>query len=171
MAGITQNKQMPYFHCGLIVAQSSLMFQTTFLQLLDQHFSSSNKLQKIFKRNNAQVTYCCTQNVANLPNHTARNWLILTTIIHSHATSERQIVLWKENAELKIIYKCIVPTFGHPDKPYLGRAEEDQKKRYNQINSFKNKAQIYKTALAKYIWELKQRHNIKPTLKWYIAIY
>ena len=24
-----------------------------------------------------------------------------------------------------------------------------------------------KTTLAKYVWELKQKHNIKPTLKWY----
>ena len=26
-----------------------------------------------------------------------------------------------------------------------------------------------KTTLAKYVWEQKQRHNITPTLKWYIV--
>ena len=26
-----------------------------------------------------------------------------------------------------------------------------------------------KTTLAKYVWELKQKHNITPTLKWYIV--
>ena len=26
-----------------------------------------------------------------------------------------------------------------------------------------------KTTLANYVWEQKQRHNITPTLKWYIA--
>ena len=28
---------------------------------------------------------------------------------------------------------------------------------------------MIQTTLAKYIWEQKQRHNITPTLKWYIA--
>ena len=26
-----------------------------------------------------------------------------------------------------------------------------------------------KTALTKYVWEQKQRHNLTPTLKWYIV--
>ena len=69
-----------------------------------------------------------------------------------------------------ILYKCIVSTFGHPDKVYLGTVEGDFKKRhYNHISSFKNETQMNKTTLTKYVWEQKQTHNITPTLEWYIV--
>ena len=58
----------------------------------------------------------------------------------------------------------------HPDKVYLGRTESDLKvKYYNHISAFKNETQMNKTTLAKCVWEQKQRHNITPTLKWYIV--
>ena len=48
----------------------------------------------------------------------------------SHATVEKmKIVLWRGNAELKAIYKCIALTSGHPGKVYLGTAEGDFKKK------------------------------------------
>ena len=107
-----------------------------------------------------------------LSNHTTRNWLIQATIMRSHTTLEK-----KENWSLEgkcrtenILYKCIVSTFGHPDKVYLGTVEGDFTKRhYNHISSFKNETQMNKTTLAKYVWEQKQRHNITPTLKWYMV--
>ena len=69
-----------------------------------------------------------------------------------------------------IINKCIVSTSGHPDKVYLGTVEGDLEKRYyNHINSFKNEIRINKTTLARYVWEQKRRHNITPTLKWFIV--
>ena len=58
----------------------------------------------------------------------------------------------------------------HPDKVYLGRTERDFKvKYYNHISAFKNETQMNKTTLGKCVWEQKQRHNITPTLKWYIV--
>ena len=69
-----------------------------------------------------------------------------------------------------ITYKYIVSTSGHPDNAYLGTAEGDFKKRYyNHISSFQNKTQMNKTTLAKYFWELKQKHNITLILKCYIV--
>ena len=66
----------------------------------------------------------------------------------------------------KIIYKCIVSASDHNDKAYLGTAEGDLKKRFNNhVSSFKNDTQMNKTNMAKYVWELKQKHNITPTLK------
>ena len=68
-----------------------------------------------------------------------------------------------------MIYKCIVSTCFHPDKAYLGTAEGEFKKRYyNHISSYRNETQMNKTTLANYVWELKQKHNITPTLRWYI---
>ena len=43
------------------------------------------------------------------------------------------------------------------------------KKIYNLISSFKIQTQRNKTTLAKNVWELKQKHNIAPALKWYIV--
>ena len=55
-----------------------------------------------------------------------------------------------------IIYKCIASRSGHPDKVYLGTAEGDFKKRYNNcISSFKNETLMNKTTLEKYVWEQK----------------
>ena len=94
-----------------------------------------------------------------LSNHTARNLSI-----------QEDCPLEEKCRNENIINKCIVSTSGHPDKVYLGTAAEDFRKRYyNHINSFKNETQMIETTLAKYIWEQKQRHNIKPTLKWYIV--
>ena len=60
--------------------------------------------------------------------------------MRSHATVEN------------INCKCIVSTSGHPGKIYLGTAEGDFKKiYYNHISSFKNKTQMKKTTLAKYV--------------------
>ena len=61
-----------------------------------------------------------------------------------------------------IIFKCIVSISGHPDKIYLGTAEGDFKKRYDNhiITIFlKNEKQMNKTTLTNNVWEQKQRHN------------
>ena len=99
--------------------------------------------------------------------HAARNLLSLATTIHSHATVEKkEDCPFEEKCRTEnIIYKCIVSTSGH-----LGTAERDFSKRYyNRISSFKNKTQMNKTTLAKYLSELKQKHNITPILRWYIV--
>ena len=38
----------------------------SFLCLIDKHFPKSNKLHKIFNRNNLKVSYSCTTNMANI---------------------------------------------------------------------------------------------------------
>ena len=37
-----------------------------FLKLVDKHFPKSNKLHKIFSRNTLQVSYRCTENMAQI---------------------------------------------------------------------------------------------------------
>ena len=37
-----------------------------FLNLIDKHFPKSNKLNKIFNRNNVKVSYSCTENVKRI---------------------------------------------------------------------------------------------------------
>ena len=51
----------------------------------------------------------------------------------------------------------------------ISSAEGEFKKRsYNHNSSFKNELKMNDTTLAKHIWDLKLKHNVTPTLKWYI---
>ena len=123
-----------------------------FLQLIDLHFPPLNKFHKISNRNNVKVSYCCTQNVGNIiKSHNKK--LINSSNHHEQPCNCRK----KEDCPLEgkcrtenIIYKCIASTSSHPDKVYLGTAE-DFKKMYNHISPFKNETQINKTTLAKYV--------------------
>ena len=65
-----------------------------------------------------------------------------------------------------IVYKCTASTSMNPDKPYLGRAEDDIKKRYNNHkNLFRQERYSKDTTLSKCIWEIKKDYNEMPTLK------
>ena len=69
-----------------------------------------------------------------------------------------------------IVYKCIASTSINPDKTYLGTAEGDSKKRYNNhTKSFSHRRYSKETTLSKYIWEIKKEYNEMPTLKWSIV--
>ena len=51
-----------------------------------------------------------------------------------------------------------------------GTTEGEFKKRfYNHKKSFKNRGYASDTSLSKYIWEMKDKHNETPTLKWSIV--
>ena len=53
---------------------------------------------------------------------------------------------------------------------YLGTAEGDFKKRYyNHTKSFRNKRYTNDTSLSKYIWEIKEKYQENPSLKWSIV--
>ena len=69
-----------------------------------------------------------------------------------------------------IVYKCVVSTSTKPDKVYLGTAEGDFKKRYNNhTKSFKHERYANETTLSKFVWEMKEIHNENPTLVWSIV--
>ena len=69
-----------------------------------------------------------------------------------------------------IVYKYIASTSMNPDKTYLGTAEGDFKKIYNNhTNSFRYKQYSKDTTLSKYIWETKKEYNEMPTLNWLIV--
>ena len=58
----------------------------------------------------------------------------------------------------------------NPDKTYLGMAEWDFKKRYNNhTKSVRQKRYLKETTLSKYIWEIKKEYNEMPALKWSVV--
>ena len=68
-----------------------------------------------------------------------------------------------------IICKCVATAIGHRQGAYLGTAESEFKQRcYNHKKSFRNQHYATETSLLKYIWEMKDKYDITPNLKWYI---
>ena len=66
-----------------------------------------------------------------------------------------------------VLYKCIASTSINPDKTYLGTPTGVFEKRYNNhTKSFRHKRYSNETTLSKYIWEIKQKYNKMPSLKW-----
>ena len=130
--------------------------------------STASRLEPLQEVYFLPLSYCCTQDVGNIIK--SRNKELINSSNH-HAQP------WKcrKNKDCLLEAKCrnennlcIISTSGHPDRAYLGTWEEDFLKRYyNHISSFKNKTQMNKTTLAKYIWEPRQKHNV--TLEWSIV--
>ena len=68
-----------------------------------------------------------------------------------------------------LVYKAVVTATGHGSKEYIGMTEHKFKTRFNNHRcSFKLKKHSTKTALSKYIWELKGS-NTNYTTKWSIV--
>ena len=67
-----------------------------------------------------------------------------------------------------VVYKCTVSaTPNFPKRVYLGVAEGDWKQRfYNHKKSIKNKSYRNDTTLSSYLWDLREKHNVFPTLTW-----
>ena len=70
-----------------------------------------------------------------------------------------------------VVYKCTVSaTPNFPKRVYLGVAEGDWKQRfYNNKNSIKNKSYRNDTTLSSYLWDLREKHNVFPTLTWSVV--
>ena len=67
----------------------------------------------------------------------------------------------------EVVDKYVASTSISHNKIYLGTVEgEFKKKFYNHKSSFKNRGYASDTSLSKYIWEIKDKHNEIPTLKW-----
>ena len=68
-----------------------------------------------------------------------------------------------------IAYKCVASVDGYPKKVYLGNVEDDLKHGfYNHRISFHNEGRSTNTTLSKYVWEVKKKINIMPSMKWSI---
>ena len=70
-----------------------------------------------------------------------------------------------------VVYKCtVLATRNFPKRVYLGVAEGDWKQRfYNHKKSIKNKSYRNDTTLSSYLWDLREKHNVFPTLTWSVV--
>ena len=115
-----------------------------FFNLVDKHFSKTNKLHKIFNRNTIKLSYSCSKNMRR--------------IVKSH---NKTVTNPKTNGNLEcncrdknncpnvdggncrttnVVYKCVVSVPNKPDKTYIGLTEGEIKKRISaHKTSFNNK--------------------------------
>ena len=143
-----------------------------FLQLLDLHFPRSSNLRKIFNRNTVKVSYSCTKNIGRIIK--SHNHKLLNPADENpfpcNCKNKAECPLEGKCKAQSIVYKCVVSAANHQDKVYLGTSEGEFKQRYyNHKKSFNNKRYWKDTTLSKYIWDLKEKSNVTPTLKWSIA--
>ena len=63
-------------------------------------------------------------------------------------------------------YKRIASVDGYPNKVYLGTVEGDFKQRfYNHQMSFNNEGHSTDTTLSRYVWEIKNKFKIRPSME------
>lgn len=142
-----------------------------FLSLLDRHFPTTNRLHKIFNRNNCKVSYSCTQNLAQIIK--AHNKKILTpssaTKNGCNCKKKDQCPLNGSCVNFDVIYKCQV-TANNDKKFYIGATAGEWKKRYrNHVKSFNNPKYREETSLSIHNWKIKESLDQFPKLEWSIV--
>ena len=119
------------------------------------------------------MSYCCTLNVASIIK--SHNKKLINTSINNtlpcNCRKKYECPLDGKCRTENIVYKCVASVHRYPNKVYLGTAEGDFKQRfYNHRMSFNYEGHSTDTTLSKYVWEVKRKLKIMPSLKWYIVI-
>ena len=105
-----------------------------FLQLIDTHFPTANKLHKTFNRNTVKVSYSCTQNISQILN--GHNKKVTQIKLHHQLECNCRIKtecpLNGDCRKENVIYNFTALTTFQPKKVYFGLAKGELKKqRYN----------------------------------------
>ena len=122
----------------------------------------------MLNRNNVKISYSRTENVSSFISSHNKKFLNRLTgnIKPCYCRNKDECSLNGQCLTQDIVYKCIASASINPDKTYLGTAEGDFKKKYNNhTKSFRHKRYSNETISSKYIWEVKEKHNKMPTLK------
>ena len=142
-----------------------------FFKLIDKHFPKSSKLHKIFNRNTIKLSYSCTKNIQRIiKGHNKKLTTTDTKVsLDCNCRAKLNCQMNGNCRSTNVIYKCIASVPNKPDKVYIGLTEGEWKKRYSgHKTSFTNKKYSKSTALSIYVWEIKEKEKITPTLTWSI---
>lgn len=142
-----------------------------FLSLINKHFKS-NHLKKLFNKNNVKVSYSCTENMATIiKSHNAKiSSPPNQETPRCNCRKKNECPLNGDCRKSSVIYKCEVTALEHPKKVYIGLTEKEFKTRWSSHKqSLCNEKYKNSTSLSTYVWELKENHNVVPTLKWSIV--
>jgi len=142
-----------------------------FLALINKHFSKRIHLKKLFNKNNIKVSYSCTENIGTfIKKHNAK----ISSQTREDTPScncriKNECPLNGDCQKSSVIYKCIISVPNFPTKVYIGLTEKKFKVRWNSHKlSLANEKYKNSTSLSSYVWDLKEKNNVTPTLKWSI---
>ena len=143
----------------------------TFLKLIDKHFSTASNLHKIFNRNTVKVSYSSTENVERIikSHNKSLQSPAPVTLPPCNCRKKYECPLDGNCRASSILYKCQATTPNFPKKVYIGLTEKEFKTRYtSHKQSINNKKYAHSTTLSSYVWDMKEKHKITPSLKWSI---
>ena len=126
----------------------------------------------MFNRNTVKVSYCCTENLFCIIRFHNKNVINekKPTKVKCNFRNKRACPLDGNCQQNGVIYKFVASTSVNPYKVYLGTAEEEFKKLYHNRNKpFRHHCYVNETTLSKYIWEIKDKCNEMPFLKWSVV--
>lgn len=139
-----------------------------FLSLINKHFHSGY-LKMLFNKNNIKVSYSCMENMATIiKSHNSKVSKSDTPVTASCNCRRKPECPLEGNCQVtSVIYKCEVTAPAHQKKVYIGLTEKSFKTRFNgHKQSLSNKKYKNSTSLSSYVWDLKEKSNVTPTLKW-----
>ena len=110
-----------------------------------------------------KVSYCCTQKLSNIIK--SRNKKLIN-YMPCNCRKKEEYPLKGKCSSNDWIYKCIASATSFPNKVSLGNWEF-KKRFYNHNTSFENETKRNDITLAKYVWDLKLKHNVRSSLKWH----
>ena len=126
-----------------------------FLNLIKRHFPKTNKLHKIFNRNNVKISYSRMSNISSIISGHNKNLLNPTfTQYDCNCQIREDCPLQNQCFTPNIIYRADVHCEVNKDyKFYFGVAQTPFKERFwNHNRDFNHKQYIKSTELCKYIW-------------------
>ena len=145
-----------------------------FLNLLDKHFPSHNKLQKIFNRTTVKISYSCIPNMNSyiyMHNHKVLNDKPNETGINNCNRRNKDICPLPNSCQTKcIVYQTNIncDIAGYKQKCDLGSCETTFKDRFgNHKKSFNNVKHRNDTELSKEFWEIRNCSGT-PKITWKI---
>ena len=146
----------------------------TFIKLVEKHFSGSPWLKKLFNKNNLKVSYSCTSNISNIINNHNKRLLDKEQNKNKKepACNCRSQICPVQGKCLQtdVVYEAVVksPTTKE-SKIYVRATQQPVKHRISQHKlSFRDRKYREATTLAKYLWELKEKHGRDPGVEWRI---
>ena len=118
-----------------------------------------------------KVSYSCTQNVDSIIK--SHNKKLINTSIKStlpcNCRKKHECPLDGKYRAENIVYKCVASADRYPNKVYLGTTQGNFKQGfYNHRMSFNSEGHSTDTTISKYVWEVKRKLKIMPSLKWSI---
>ena len=143
----------------------------TFLNLIDKHFSKTNKFQKIFNINNLKVSYSCLPDFANIIKlHNDRILSEENTQDQPKCNCRQKYTcpLQGHCLDKELIYRCILKEHTTSDEVnYNGLTENKFKDRfYKHRNFFKYESKGNSTELSKHFSEMKRKGIKKSIMHW-----